>query len=366
MTGLQRVARWLGVAALCAVATAIPSGEAEADLWDRDYFTNAPLVTQDGETVRFYDDLIADKIVVVSFIYTDCPDICGLSTARLAQIVDWLGARVGQDIFVYSISIDPETDTPERLKSYAAAFGAENREGWTFLTGTRADIDVVRHKLGERSRFLGEHRSDMVIGNGSTGQWRRTSLMGSLVVATTEILELDPTYIPPKPVLASLSDAPEEPLVIRNTRGEGMFITACAACHTIGDGVRVGPDLAGVTLRRDRDWLKRYLQDPDQMLATHDPVAMALDAEFPDVIMPDLGLEAADASDLIHYLEARTVALGAPMTEMPSHDDHDHDHDHGAAHDDHADHGDHAALDDHAAHADHADHSEHDTHADHH
>src|SRR6267154_4135366 len=80
------------------------------------YFTNTPLITQDGKTVRFYDDLIKGKSVVINFIYTQCGDSCPLETAKLAQVQKLLGDRVGKDIFFYSISIDPKRDTPQKLK----------------------------------------------------------------------------------------------------------------------------------------------------------------------------------------------------------------------------------------------------------
>src|SRR5258705_1642858 len=75
-------------------------------------FTNTPLITQDGKTVRFYDDLIKGKSVVINFIYTQCGDSCPLETAKLAQVQKLLGDRVGKDIFFYSISIDPKRDSP--------------------------------------------------------------------------------------------------------------------------------------------------------------------------------------------------------------------------------------------------------------
>jgi protein SCO1/2 len=79
---------------------------------------NVPLITQDGKQVRFYDDLIKGKIVAVNFIYTSCMFTCPLETARLAQVQRILGERVGKDIFFYSISIDPDHDTPAVLKEY--------------------------------------------------------------------------------------------------------------------------------------------------------------------------------------------------------------------------------------------------------
>lgn len=313
--------------------------------WDETYFPNIELVTQDGETVRLWDDLLDEKIVVVSFIYTECPDICGLATARLAQISDWLGDRLGRDIFFYSISLDPATDTPDKLKAFGEAFDAP--PGWVFLTGDPADVDVVRYKFGERSETLRQHRSDMVIGNAATGEWRRASLMGSLVVTTEDILSLDPNWVPESaspPTAASGHEGHdaheklgevEQALLVQDNPGEGLFLTACAACHTIGDGVRVGPDLAGVTLRRDREWLASYIRAPQRMISQGDPVAMALDAQFPVVRMPNLGLGNTDVADLLHYLRVQTEIMGQMAEdETPSetghavHLEHGHSHDH--------------------------------------
>jgi protein SCO1/2 len=84
--------------------------------WGPDYFPNVELTTQDGATVHFYDDLLKGKMVVIELIYTHCVDACPLETARLAQVQRLLGDRVGKEIFFYSISIDPEHDTPAELK----------------------------------------------------------------------------------------------------------------------------------------------------------------------------------------------------------------------------------------------------------
>ena len=293
-----------------------------------------PLVTQDGETVRFYDDLIDGKIVVVNFVYTDCPDICGLTTARLAQVHDWLGDRVGRDIFLYSISLDPANDTPEKMKAYAEAFGAG--EGWLFLTGEPDNIDLVRHKLGERSRKLSEHRTDMVIGNDATGEWRRASLMGSLVIATQEILALDPNWEAPE--VAALTPAPASPELggPADHPGEALFLRGCAACHTIGEGVRIGPDLAGVTAA-PRPRLAAALPDGARRACSPRAIRspLALDAKFPAVGMPNLGLGRLDAEDVIRYLRSggrhEDVAASDDRGGVVPIDPPSHSHDHGGS-----------------------------------
>ena len=275
-----------------------------------DYFSNLPVVTHEGKTLRFYDDLIKGKIVVINFTYTSCPDICSLSIARMAQVRTWLGNRVGRDIFIYSISLDPGRDTPEVLAKYAKAFSVG--PGWLFLTGKPKDIDLIRWKLGERSRTLSEHRSDMVIGNDRTGEWRRISLMGNLKIVTQRILEMDPKWRPRKQAVSAESlKKTAQDYQLPNHPGEGLYIKACAACHTVGKGDRVGPDLNGVTTRRDRAWLIRYMVAPDVLRAQKDPIAVELDAKYEGVRMPNLGLSETDAGDIILYLEAQMKHLSA-------------------------------------------------------
>jgi cytochrome oxidase Cu insertion factor (SCO1/SenC/PrrC family)/mono/diheme cytochrome c family protein len=285
---------------------------ARSEVRDEDYFTNLPLITETGEEVAFFDDMLKDRIVVVNFFYTSCTDLCSLSTARLAQVYDWLGERMGRDVFFVSITLDPENDTPEKLATFAEGFNID--KGWTFLTGSRENIDTIRFKLGEKARALNLHRSDMVIGNARTGVWRRSSVMGSLTVALESILELDPAYAAtPKLGAEDLAAS----LVIDTSYdlaahpGEAIFLRACASCHTIGAGRKFGPDLAAVTLRRDADWLARFIMDPDLMLTSGDPIAEALNADYPGVMMPNLGLGPTDAKDLLIYLAAADARLAA-------------------------------------------------------
>lgn len=111
------------------------------------YFPNVALLTHENEKVRFYEDLIRGKIVTVNFILTRCPDgLCPLITANLVQVQRLLGERVGRDICMYTITLDPEHDTPAVLKAYAKTMGV--KPGWRFLTGRPEDIELLRRKLG--------------------------------------------------------------------------------------------------------------------------------------------------------------------------------------------------------------------------
>ena len=109
-------------------------------------FPNTELITQDGKTVHFYDDLIKGKIVAIDLMYTSCQYACPLETARMAQVQKILGDRVGKDIFMTSISLKPEHDTRAVLKEYADMFKA--RPGWSFLSGKPDDVEHLRRSLG--------------------------------------------------------------------------------------------------------------------------------------------------------------------------------------------------------------------------
>jgi protein SCO1 len=110
------------------------------------YFPNFELTTQESKKVRFYDDLIKDKIVVINFMYAKCEGICVPVTQNLKRVQNLLGKRVGRDIFMYSITLKPEEDTPEKLKHYVQMH--KLKPGWTFLTGKSDEIALLRRKLG--------------------------------------------------------------------------------------------------------------------------------------------------------------------------------------------------------------------------
>jgi protein SCO1/2 len=110
------------------------------------WFTNVAVQTHDGRTLRFYDDLLRGKIVLVNFFYTDCDAVCPLMTENLSHVQELLSPRLGRDIFMYSITLQPRRDTPALLAAYASRYGAG--PGWLFLTGAPDDIELLRQRLG--------------------------------------------------------------------------------------------------------------------------------------------------------------------------------------------------------------------------
>ncbi|WP_408733502.1 SCO family protein [Pseudomonas sp. LS1212] len=294
------------------------AGESDADTpWGRDYFPNIPLVTQDGKTVHFFDDLIKDKVVAINFIFTSCTDSCPLETARLRQVQKQLGDRVGRDVFFYSISIDPQVDTPAVLKQYTEKFNVG--PGWLFLTGQKADITALRQSLGlfiegvDNGRTK-DHNLSLIIGNQSTGRWMKASPFENPYILADRLGNSLHNW---KLASASQNDYADAPSVRTPSTGEQIYRTRCSSCHTLGDtehaGMRsIGPDLLGVTRQRDSVWLRRWIKEPDRMLAEKDPLAMKLYEQYNRLAMPNLRLGEVEVTALLAYLEEETNRLQPP------------------------------------------------------
>jgi protein SCO1/2 len=271
-----------------------------ANRWGANYFPNVALTTQDGKTVRFYDDLIKGKAVAINFIYTSCDEVCPLETATLAQTYKLLGARAGRDIFFYSISTDPKNDTPAVLKAYAEKFGAT----WLFLTGKKEDIRLLGKKLGmlrERDEATNSHHAaQLMLGDEPKGQWQRNSAVDNPEFLAARM----GTFFGWRDSWPERSYADARPITVPN--GQRLFASKCSSCHSLGQGDKLGPDLAGVTTRRERAWLTRYISAPEEMLAAGDPVATALFHKYKQVRMPNLKLGKRDITDILNFLEGTT------------------------------------------------------------
>lgn len=316
---------WLACAAAAALLAA---GQALAgkSRWGAGYFPNVELQTHDGRTVRLYDDLLKGKTVAINVIFTECRDVCPLETAMLVQLYRLLGERAGRDIAFYSISIDPQRDTPEVLKAYAEKFGAL-LPGWLFLTGKPADIRLATRKLGlvrgtDKATRDG-HTAILMIGREATGQWDRMSALDEPRFLATRMAAL----LGWRDVLPAQSYAEARPLDLQ--AGQYVYQGRCSACHTIGLGDKVGPDLAGVGARRGRAWLERYIGAPDEMLAAGDPVATALFKKYDGVRMPKLRFAPGEVDAVIAYVEAQTAVL---VEKAKQHAAHPHKHGHHHSH----------------------------------
>lgn len=110
------------------------------------YFPNVRVTTQHGERLRFYDDCLRGRLVVVNFFFTECDELCPHAMANLREVQRILGTRVNRDIFMYSISLKAREDGPSRLRAYAESHGVGG--GWRLLTGAPSDIERLRRRLG--------------------------------------------------------------------------------------------------------------------------------------------------------------------------------------------------------------------------
>ena len=141
----------------------------------RRYFPDVVLRTQDNKKVRFYEDLIKNKIVTINFFYAKCEGVCPGITANLVKVQKLLGARVGRELFMYSISLKPDEDTPAVLKEYAEMY--QVKPGWQFLTGHPEDIELVRRSLGftnpdpKLDKDKSQHIGNIRYGNEPLMEW---------------------------------------------------------------------------------------------------------------------------------------------------------------------------------------------------
>jgi cytochrome oxidase Cu insertion factor (SCO1/SenC/PrrC family) len=130
------------------------------------------VLDQNGNALHFYSDLIKGKTVAINFIFTNCTTICPPLAATFARVQKDLGDKTGRDVHFISISVDPLTDTPERLKAWGAKFKAG--DGWTFVTGEKQEVDKLLNALGASVSRREDHSPTVIVGNDLKGVWTRT------------------------------------------------------------------------------------------------------------------------------------------------------------------------------------------------
>ena len=141
-----------------------PAALADLEVW-----------THEGERRLFYPDLVEGRVVTLNVFFTSCGDTCPLVTQNLRDVQDLLGARVGRDVFMYSITLQPELDTPEILRDYATMW--DIGPGWQLLTGRPNDIERLRREIGfasrdpELDRVKDNHTGLLRYGNDRLDRW---------------------------------------------------------------------------------------------------------------------------------------------------------------------------------------------------
>jgi protein SCO1 len=216
------------------------------------YFTNLSVVDQDGTKKPFYNTYIRGRLVAINFIYTNCTDICPLATENMVNLKALLAEKLGSDVLLLSVSIDPEHDTAEVLQRYRKTHGAD----WTFVTGKKQNLDWISYRLGAYSVKPAEHSTVLILGNDRTGEWRKLVVTETPNEIALQLREMND--IKSKPMKAALDGRTLfENVAVASTNVR----TSCAGCHgfdgkgSIDGGQRVPPirwdDLAQPRLAGD-------------------------------------------------------------------------------------------------------------------
>jgi protein SCO1/2 len=223
----------------------------------------------------------------------------------MRKIYHELGDHMGRDVFFYTISVDGQRDHPAELKAYAQRY--KTGAGWSFLTGTPKDIRLIREKLGmyradgKSEQSLSEHSTVILMGSEKLGQWiKRSPYEEPKALARILHSRLLRKHDAPATVTAIAEAAGPADA----TPGAKLFQANCAVCHSLGSENGIGPGLAGISRNRDRGWLKRWIQEPDQLLRAKDPLALSLFSQYNQVYMPNLKLTDQEVEALLVYLDS--------------------------------------------------------------
>jgi cytochrome oxidase Cu insertion factor (SCO1/SenC/PrrC family) len=154
------------------VLYASDADRAAAEQKARDYFTNLEVIDQDGRKLKFYDDVLKDKVVAINFIFTNCQGACPLMTRHLTLVRDLLGPEVGNEIHFVSMSIDPLRDTPAAMKEFAQTHDAD-QDYWRFVTGDPENLEYIVKKLGQYTEDVEAHSTLLLAANVRTAHWTK-------------------------------------------------------------------------------------------------------------------------------------------------------------------------------------------------
>lgn len=186
--------RLLQAALLAWPLTAASTSSIDVTAKARAYFGDTPLQAHDGRTLRFYTDLLRDRVVLINFVFTECGEACPLMTQKLLQARQMLGNQATQVRFL-SISVDPDNDTPKTMAAFATKQGAVVPE-WLWLTGAKSNVDAVTKRLGAYTENRNSHLTGLILGNLRTDRWTRVqpdATPAQIAAELRRVGELGPT-----------------------------------------------------------------------------------------------------------------------------------------------------------------------------
>ena len=159
-----------------ATREAAQADEAAAEEKARKFFTDLEVVDQNGKKLRFYSDVLKGRVVLINFIFTNCPDACPMVTHKLMQVRNLMAESIKDDVWFISVSVDPERDTPEAMKEFATKQGVDESR-WLFLTGSKENLTYIVKQLGQYTQEVEAHSTLMLAGNDRTRHWTRVMPM---------------------------------------------------------------------------------------------------------------------------------------------------------------------------------------------
>jgi len=159
-----------------AANTANINNDAAAEEKARKFFTDLEVIDQNGNKLRFYSDVLKGRVVLISFIFTNCEYACPMLAQRLKQARSLMADSITDDVWFVSVSVDPERDTPEAMKKFAKRQGVDESR-WIFLTGDKQNLDTIVRKLGQYTPDVEAHTTLMLAGNTITRHWTRVMPM---------------------------------------------------------------------------------------------------------------------------------------------------------------------------------------------
>ena len=182
----RRVSGLATPAQLAEIVAGTPASAAQS------YFTDTLLVDQDGKQLRFYSDLLKGKVVVINTFFSTCTNSCPVMASSLARIQEKIGDQLGKSVHLISITVDPEVDTPAKLKEFAEHIKA--KPGWEFVTGKKENLDLVLRKIGQYAENRDSHTNLFIIGNDHTGLWKKALGMAKSddIISIVESVMNDP------------------------------------------------------------------------------------------------------------------------------------------------------------------------------
>jgi cytochrome oxidase Cu insertion factor (SCO1/SenC/PrrC family) len=164
------------VATASGTTSAGPTNDAAAEEKARKFFTDLEVVDQNGNKLRFYSDVLKGRVVLVSFIFTNCEYACPMQAQKLKQTRAMMVPSIKDEVWYVSISVDPERDTPEAMKNFAKKQGVDESR-WIFLTGDKQNLETIIKKLGQYTPDVEAHTTLMLAGNTITRHWTRVMPM---------------------------------------------------------------------------------------------------------------------------------------------------------------------------------------------